>query len=44
MTLRPNIPVITELVNITNLSFLVSNPEEYKLMKKYNYTKTPVFA
>ena len=44
MTLRPKVPVITELVNISNLSFLVSNPKEYELMKKHNYTKTPVFA
>jgi hypothetical protein len=42
--LRPDIPVVTDLVNAQNLAFLLSSPYEYSLMKKHNFTETPVFA
>ena len=31
--LRPDIPIVTELVSPQNLSFLISDPKEYTTMK-----------
>ena len=42
--LKPDIPVVTDLVNSQNLAFLLCSPYEYSLMKKHNFTETPVFA
>jgi len=42
--LRSDIPVVTDLVNSYNLAFLLKRPYEYSLMKKHNFTETPVFA
>ena len=35
MKLRPDIPVVTELVCPQNLGFLIGNAKDYATMKKY---------
>lgn len=38
MKLRPNMPIVTELVNPSNLMFLLSKAEDYSIMKKFDIT------
>lgn len=42
--IRPDIPIVTEMVCPQNLQFLQPNPDDYALMKKYSYAMTPNFA
>lgn len=39
-----NIPIITELVHPNNISFLIDDYSDYKLMKKYSYYETQTYA
>lgn len=43
MKIRPDIPIVTELVSPQNLGFLINNAKDYATMKKYgqvNVTKS----
>jgi hypothetical protein len=42
--LRPDIPIITELVHPSNISFLINNNRDYSLMKKYGYYHTEMYS
>jgi len=42
--LRPDIPIVTELVSPQNLGFFIGNPKDYATMKKYGQINTPIFA
>lgn len=37
--LRPDIPIVTEMVSPENLGFIISSPKDYATMKKYGYTQ-----
>jgi hypothetical protein len=39
-----NIPIITELVHPKNISFLIDDYVDYKLMRKYSYYETQTYA
>ena len=38
-TLRPDISLVTDLVNPQNIAFLLNHPSEYDIMQKYNFTE-----
>lgn len=42
--IRKDIPIITELVHPSNISFLISTQQDYKLMKKYGVYHTEIYA
>jgi potassium large conductance calcium-activated channel subfamily M alpha protein 1 len=42
--IRPEIPIVTELVCPQNLVFLLPHPKDYAVMRKYGYAQTPTFA
>ena len=42
--LRKDIPIITELVHPSNISFLINNLKDYKLLKRYGYYHTEIYA
>jgi len=42
--IRRDIPIITELVHPSNISFLINNQTDYRLMKKYGYYHTEIYA
>ncbi len=44
MRIRKDIPIITELVHPSNISFLISTQQDYKLMKKYGVYHTEIYA
>lgn len=44
MKIKPEIGIITELVNPNNFSFLLSSSKDYALMRTYGYNNTPLFA
>lgn len=43
MKLRPSMPVVTELVNPSNLMFLLNKAEDYSIMKKFDITLVGIF-
>lgn len=42
--IRPEIPIVTELVCPQNLVFILPHPKDYAVMRKYGYAQTPTFA
>lgn len=42
--IRKDIPIITELVHPSNISFLISTQNDYKLMKKHGVYHTEIYA
>ena len=42
--IRKDIPIITELVHPSNISFLVSTQQDYKLMKNHGVYHTEIYA
>lgn len=42
--IRRDIPIITELVHPSNISFLINNQRDYRLMKKFGYYHTETYA
>ena len=41
---RPELPIITELIHSGNISFLIDDILDYKLMNKKNYYQTQTYA
>ena len=42
--IRPEIPIVTELVCPQNLVFILPQPKDYAIMRKYGFAQTPTFA
>lgn len=41
---RPDIPIVTELVSPQNLGFLIADPKEYATMKKYGQVNVKLYS
>lgn len=42
--IRPDIEIVTEIVNPHNFAFLLSTSEDYEIMRDHGYNNTPLFA
>lgn len=42
--IRPDIPIVTELVCPQNLVFILPHPKDYSIMRKFGFAQTPTFA